>query len=72
MKAHSNPSGDGTPDDCWIWGLIYYNRDDPAFLVPKRAGLGWTLNYGNVWSWVFSVAILAAPFVIRLVWFRNL
>jgi uncharacterized membrane protein len=62
--------GDSTPDDCWIWGIIYYNRDDPAFLVEKRVGFGWTLNYGNKWSWVFSIGLLAAPFVIRFFWFR--
>jgi uncharacterized membrane protein len=61
--------GDSTPDECWRWGIIYYNRDDPAFLVEKRVGFGWTLNYGNKWSWVLSVGLLAAPFVIRFFWF---
>jgi uncharacterized membrane protein len=62
--------GDSTPDECWKWGIVYYNRDDPAFLVEKRVGFGWTLNYGNKWSWVLSFGLLAAPFVIRFFWFR--
>lgn len=51
--------------------MIYYNPDDPAFLVEKRAGFGWTLNYGNKWAWVFSVTVLTAPFLFRFLWFRG-
>ena len=36
--------GDGTPDRCWRWGLFYVNADDPAVLVPKRFGYGYTVN----------------------------
>ena len=37
------------PDDDrhWKGGMIYVNRDDPAVWVPKRFGLGWTLNLGR-------------------------
>lgn len=34
-------------DRYWRGGLIYINRDDPALLVPRRFGLGWTLNFGD-------------------------
>jgi uncharacterized membrane protein len=34
-------------DKYWRGGLIYINRDDPALLVPRRFGLGWTLNFGS-------------------------
>jgi hypothetical protein len=71
LRAMSNLSPtDNTPDGCWTAGMFYYNPDDPAFIVEKRMGVGWTLNYANKWSWICSVAILAAPFVIRLFWFR--
>jgi uncharacterized membrane protein len=71
LRAMSNQSPtDNTPDECWSGGVFYYNPDDPAFLVEKRIGFGWTLNYANKWSWVCSIAILAAPLVIRLFWFR--
>lgn len=38
-----------SPDDdrYWKFGLVYINRDDPAILVPYRAGLGMTLNMGH-------------------------
>ncbi len=70
VESPDGTFGDSTPDECWKWGIIYYNSDDPAFLVEKRVGFGWTLNYGNKWSWVLSIGLLAAPFVIRFFWFR--
>ncbi len=39
------------PDEGWK-GIFYSNPEDPALLVPKRFGIGWTLNFGNPWSWV--------------------
>ncbi len=44
--------GDVTPDQAWKFGIIYFNREDPAFLVEKRFGLGWTLNFGHRLGWV--------------------
>lgn len=34
-------------DRYWRAGLVYANRDDPAVLVQKRFGVGWTVNFGN-------------------------
>jgi len=55
------PTGDSTPDDCWKWGLFYYNPGDPALLVEKRMGLGWTFNFANGWSWVILGALFIVP-----------
>lgn len=68
-ESEESAAGDNTPDECWRWGIVYYNPDDPALLLEKRVGFGWTLNYGNKWSWVCSVAILAIPVLLRLIWF---
>ena len=50
---------DGTPDSCWKKGMFYVNRDDPALWVEKRFGIGYTLNFGNRWSWVIMAILLA-------------
>ncbi len=50
--------GDRTPDECWKGGLIYWNPNDPAMLVEKRFGYGWTLNFGNRRSWFVLGGIL--------------
>lgn len=46
-------------EDGWK-GIFYVNPDDPALFVPKRYGIGWTLNFGNSWSWVVLALILIA------------
>jgi uncharacterized membrane protein len=54
------PQGsDGTPDRYWPAGLVYVNRGDPALLVPKRFGIGYTLNFGNPRAWLVLAAIVA-------------
>ncbi len=60
------PVGDRTPDECWKLGMFYYNPNDPAAVVEKRFGIGWTLNFACPKSWiligvlvVFMVGVLA-------------
>ncbi len=66
IRASSDPDGSGaerTPDQAWKWGLFYYNPDDPALMVEKRMGIGYTLNFGNRLSWVLTAVVLAIPLV---------
>lgn len=53
------PKGDRMPDERWLWGVVYVNREDPALFIPKRFGIGYTLNFGNRWSWAI-LALIAA------------
>jgi len=42
------PDGD---DSKWIWGILYFNPDDPRIFPPKRiAWMGWTINFANPYS----------------------
>jgi uncharacterized membrane protein len=45
-------------DHFWKLGVFYINRDDPAWLVPKRFGLGRTLNLGHPAAWVITLALV--------------
>lgn len=48
----------------WIWGIFYYNKQDPRLLPPKRlAAMGWTVNFANPRSILLLAGILAAVFV---------
>ena len=57
VLARNNKDRDGDSEDTglthrdddryWRAGLIYINREDPALLVPRRFGIGWTLNFGD-------------------------
>jgi uncharacterized membrane protein len=62
------PVGDTTPDSCWLFGRLYFNRADPVLFVEKRMGLGYTLNLGNPVSWlVMIVAVTALSIPLLLV-----
>lgn len=50
----------------WRGGLFYNNPDDPAILVPKRFGLGWTLNFGHPQSKLLLIGILLLPLVLLI------
>ncbi|MEM7582439.1 MAG: DUF1648 domain-containing protein [Acidobacteriota bacterium] len=57
----------GTHQDGWIWrGLIYYAPNDPAILVPKRIGLGQTLNFGRPIVWVILLMLAGFPALLLL------
>jgi uncharacterized membrane protein len=46
-------------DKYWRGGLFYINREDQALLVPRRFGLGWTLNFGNPRAAMLLAGVLA-------------
>ncbi|HXW55218.1 MAG TPA: DUF5808 domain-containing protein [Candidatus Cybelea sp.] len=59
--------GDRTPDRCWKAGMFYFNPNDPALLVEKRFGIGYTINFGHRGAWLIAAAVLAiiiAPLLI--------
>lgn len=46
-------------DKYWIFGgSIYYNPDDPAVMVPKRVGLGSTINLGTTVGKIVMLGLL--------------
>lgn len=65
LTSGAVPLGDRSRDAYWKWGVFYFNPDDPAIFVESRAGVGYTLNFGNVWSWVLLGAIIAFPRVMH-------
>jgi uncharacterized membrane protein len=46
-------------DKYWRGGLFYINRDDHALMVPRRFGLGWTLNFGNPGAAMLLAGVVA-------------
>jgi uncharacterized membrane protein len=47
-------------DHLYLWGLFYFNPDDPAVFAPKRFGVGWTVNIARRATWVYLLAGLVA------------
>jgi uncharacterized membrane protein len=54
-------------DRYWSGGLFYNNPDDPAMFVPKRFGLGWTLNFGHPRARQFLITMLVLVLVLVVV-----
>ncbi|HUK43022.1 MAG TPA: DUF5808 domain-containing protein [Candidatus Bathyarchaeia archaeon] len=56
------PEADASPepqrDGYWKAGMFYYNPSDPAILVAKRVGIGYTFNFANKMSWLVLAGIL--------------
>ena len=58
----------GTRADGWrAGGLIYYAPEDPAVFVPKKVGIGQTLNFARPGAWLFIGGITVVPLVITAV-----
>jgi len=47
--------------------LTYRSRLDTRMIVPKRTGLGWTINFGNKKGMLLFVTLLALPFALAAV-----
>src|SRR5437588_2693953 len=45
-------------DRYWYAGFFYNNPDDPALFVPKRFGLGWTMNFGHAQAKLVLIGML--------------
>jgi hypothetical protein len=67
LSSSTAPAGDRTADNHSKLGMIYFNRADPAFVIEKRFGLGWTLNFGNPWCRVAMAALMGWPLFRMLV-----
>ncbi|MFZ0787811.1 MAG: DUF5808 domain-containing protein [Candidatus Acidiferrales bacterium] len=67
VHAHAAESPTDTLDsDHWKLGVFYANRDDSAIFVPKRFGIGYTLNFGHGAAWVIMALTLLVPVVLAL------
>ena len=63
-----------SPDDDHFWkaGMVYVNRKNSSLMVPKRFGVGWTINFGHpagiaimVGLLLVVVASIALPALLR-------
>lgn len=53
--------------DYWKLGIFYFNPADSRIFLPKRTGLGWTLNFARPVSvFIISAIIVLAVLAIIL------
>jgi len=64
IKEERVKVADINDDDLWKLGLLYFNPKDPSLFVPKRMGVGWTLNFGHPVSYLLLLAIILIPLIV--------
>jgi len=42
----------------WYYGIFYVNPKDPKIFVQKRFGFGWTLNFGNKYTYLIIIILV--------------
>jgi len=57
--AGSGATGDADAARRWRGGVFYVDREDPAVFVPKRLGVGWTVNFGSPVGIAIGVGLAA-------------
>jgi uncharacterized membrane protein len=45
-------------EDCWYFVIFYFNPKDKRLFLPKRSGLGWTVNFAQPWAIVILVLLV--------------
>lgn len=60
-----------TEDRFWKAGLIYWNPADSAVMVPKRDGIGYTVNLGRPAAWLLLAVVLLLPLGLLLLTHRH-
>lgn len=52
QTAQLRDTSDPTPDECWKLGQFYFNPRDPAYMVERRFGLGYSPNFARPSAWI--------------------
>lgn len=53
-------------NDGWLIGRLYFNREDKRVIIKRpRSGLGYTMNFGNKWTWIFHIILVI---IIIILW----
>lgn len=53
-------------DEHWKAGIFYWNKDDASLVLPKRFGVGWTMNWARPATWVIvgGFTLVSIAFVV--------
>lgn len=60
-------AGTADDDDCWLWGMIYYNPRDRKIVVEKRVGVGTTINMATPAGKVMGIFLAAVLLGVLLI-----
>lgn len=50
-------------ENYWLWGLVYYNKNDNRFWVEQRVGTGFTTNMAKPFARAVSIMVMTVTVV---------
>ncbi|MGH8170738.1 MAG: DUF5808 domain-containing protein, partial [Steroidobacteraceae bacterium] len=65
-RGEAGAVGDRTDDRHWLLGILYFNRADPAFLVEKRFGVGYSFNFAHPLAWTLLAVVVVIALLSRI------
>lgn len=72
LAAELRPNDEVARDDDAYWplGVFYCNANDPSVVVPKRFGVGWTINVARPAAWlaIAGLVLLTVAFALLVNW----
>jgi uncharacterized membrane protein len=73
MNAPETSPAAPSSDQGWFcYGAIYYNPEDERSIVPRRSGLGSTVNFARPLAYVvLSVPFLVGAAIVLCVWLAR-
>lgn len=73
MKNENTTTPDlAAADEHWHWQIFYYNAADSRVMVPKRSGLGLTVNFAQPMSYVvLSIPFICGAVIVLSVWLAK-
>lgn len=60
-----------TEAQSWNDEIIYYNKNDSAFMVEKPSGTGYTFNFANKKSWLYLALFIVPEFIVLIIFVVN-
>jgi len=57
-KMRSNP-------DNYKWGFFYYNKKDKRFLMLRKTGVGFSVNFAHPYSYLVILGIIVLAVLLR-------
>ena len=69
--AEHKRMADTDDDRYWKLGVFYINPKDPAWLVEKRFGIGWTMNLGRPAGWLIFGSVIAAIIIVLVIGYSS-
>ena len=61
IQTEANEYSQPSSDNEWLWGLFYFDKENPDIFIEKKYGVGWTVNFARPATWIFLILVIFLP-----------